>query len=94
MRPIATELMTLADGTAVLPYPLIVESLQVTEFPSLYLLQPRTRSLTRLGTGILTEQEIATRLLRLIPEANPEGAVSHATPVDLLAAPQPTRPGR
>ena len=94
VRPIATELMTLADGTAVLPYPLIVESLQVTEFPGLYLLQPRTRSLTRLGTGILTEQEIATRLLRLIPEANPEGAVSHATPVVLPAAPQPTRPGR
>ncbi len=87
VRPIATELMTLADGTAALPYPLIVESLQVTEFPGLYLLQPRTRSLTRLGTGILTEQEIATRLLRLIPEANPEGAVSHVKPVDVPAAP-------
>lgn len=94
VRPIATTLMTLADGTAVPPYPLIVKSLQVTEYPSLYLLHPRTQTLTRLGTGILTEQEIATRLLRLIPEANPEGAVSHATPVDFPASSSPTPPGR
>jgi len=96
VRPIATNLMTLGDGTAVLPYPLIVESLQITEFPSLYLIQPSTRYMTRLGTGILTEQEIATRLLRLIPEANPEGAVRHATPVEfpLASTPDPAPRGR
>ena len=91
VRPIATALMTFADGTAVLPYPQIVESLQIIEFPSLYLVQPSTRYMTRLGTGILTEQEIATRLLRLIPEANPEGALRHAMPLQAPPASVPAR---
>jgi hypothetical protein len=89
VRPIAAALLTLADGTAVLPYPQILEALQVTEFPSLYLIQPSTHYLTRLGTGILTEQELATRILRLIPEANPEGAVTHVSPPTAPAIPQP-----
>ncbi len=89
VRPIAASLLTLADGTAVLPYPQIVDALQVTEFPSLYLVQPKSRYLTRLGTGILTEQDLATRILRLIPEANPEGALTHVT---TLAAPEMSRP--
>jgi hypothetical protein len=87
IRPIAADLTTLADGTAVLPYPRIVDSLQITEFPSLFLLEPSTHYLTRLGTGILSEQELATRVLRLIPEANPEGAVTHAWTTEEPAAP-------
>lgn len=87
VRPIAAALVTLADGTAVLPYPRIVDSLQITEFPSLFLLEPSTRYLTRLGTGILSEQEIATRLLRLIPEAHPEGVVTHASTSDDASTP-------
>ena len=89
VRPIAASLLTLADGTAVLPYPQIVDALQVTEFPSLYLIQPRSRYLTRLGTGILTEQDLATRILRLIPEANPEGALTHVTTLSTAETPQP-----
>ena len=79
VRPIATTLTTLADGTAVMPYPQIIESLEVTEFPTLYLVQPSSQFLTRLGTGILTESEISTRLLRLVAGATPEGALNHAS---------------
>jgi hypothetical protein len=78
VRPIGATLTTLADGTAALPYPQIVDALQIAAFPSLYLVQPGRGHLTRLGTGILSEQEIATRLLRLIPDA-PEGALTHAS---------------
>lgn len=90
VRPIAATLVTLADSTAVLPYPQIIDALQITEFPSLYLIQPSSRSLTRLGTGILTEQEIATRLLRLIPQANPEGALTHVSTLSSDAPPVPS----
>ncbi len=79
VRPIGATLTTLADGTTALPYPQIVAALQITEFPSLYLVQPRRAHLTRVGTGILSEQEITTRLLRLMPEATREGALTHAS---------------
>jgi hypothetical protein len=88
VRPIGATLTTLADGSAALPYPQIVDALQITAFPSLYLVQPGRGHLTRLGTGILSEQEIATRLLRLIPEATPEGALTHAS---VLATPDMVR---
>jgi len=86
--PIGATLTTLADGTAALPYPQIVDALQITAFPSLYLVQPGRGHLTRLGTGILSEQEITTRLLRLIPDATPEGALTHAS---VLATPDLVR---
>ncbi len=78
VRPIASDLITLADSTLALPYPEILTALQVQEYPSLFLIQPSSGFLTRLGTGLLSEQEIATRLLRLVPGASPEGALNYA----------------
>ncbi len=78
VRPIARSLTTLPDSTIALPYPEILTALQVQEYPSLFLIQPSSGFLTRLGTGLLSEQEIATRLLRLVPGASPEGALNYA----------------
>jgi hypothetical protein len=79
IRVIARALVTLQDGTVALPYPEILHTLQIREYPSLYLLQPESGYLTRLGAGLLSESEITARILRLIPGANPQGAFNYAT---------------
>lgn len=71
-RPIAKELVTLGDGTMAMPYPRVIEQLAVTQLPSLYLTQPRTGGMIRLGGGLLTQDEIVTRILKLVPTDNPQ----------------------
>lgn len=72
VRPIAKELVTLSDGTMAMPYPRIIEQLAVTQLPSLYLTEPRSGSLIRLGGGLLTQDEIIARILKLVPTDNPQ----------------------
>lgn len=79
VRPIARVLTTLADSTVALPYPEILTALQVTEYPSLYLIEPAQGVVTRVGTGLLSEEDLTTRLLRLAPGASRQGALEYAT---------------
>lgn len=90
VRPIAKELFTLGDSTLALPYPAVIDQLAVTQLPSLYLVEPTSGYLTRLGSGFLSEDEIVTRLLQLVPTDNPQqkGDLQHVrlspppTPLD------------
>jgi len=66
VRPIAKDLLTLADSTLALPYPRVIDQLGVTQLPSLYLVEPSSGYLTRLGAGLLSDEEINTRILRLM----------------------------
>ncbi len=88
VRPIAKELVTLGDSALALPYPGVIDHLAVTQLPSLYLIEPTSGSLTRLGSGLLSEDEIVTRLLQLVPTDNPQpkGDLQH---VRLSASPPP-----
>lgn len=72
VRPIAKELFTLGDSTLALPYPGVINQLAVTQLPSLYLTEPRSGGLIRLGGGLLTQDEIIARTLKLIPTDNPQ----------------------
>jgi len=65
VRPIARELVTLSDSSLAMPYPRVIDRLEVTELPTLYLVEPATGFLTRLGSGLLAEEELTTRLLAL-----------------------------
>lgn len=91
VRPIAKELVTLGDSTLALPYPGVIDQLAVTQLPSLYLVEPVSGSLTRLGSGLLSEDEIVTRVLQLVPivppdNLQPKGELPH---VSLSALPPP-----
>lgn len=70
VRPIARTLVTLSDSTVALPYPRVIDQLGVTQVPSLYLVEPSSGYLTRLGAGLLSDDEITTRILRLLDSAN------------------------
>jgi hypothetical protein len=72
VRPIAKELITLGDGTIAMPYPRVIEQLAVAQLPSLYLTEPRSGGLIRLGGGLLTQDEISARILKLVPTDNPQ----------------------
>ncbi len=94
-RPIAKELLTLADGTLAMPYPQIIASLQLTELPATYLSEPGSGHLVRLGSGLLTEEELTTRIIRLIPEPpnQPLGGVQHVSTPSLSTSADPLPPG-
>lgn len=72
VRPIAKELFTLGDSTLALPYPGVINQLAVAQLPSLYLTEPRSGGLIRLGGGLLTQDEIIARILKLVPTDNPQ----------------------
>jgi len=72
VRPIAKELFTLGDSTMAMPYPRVIEQLAVAQLPSLYLTEPRSGGLIRLGGGLLTQDEIIARILKLVPTDNPQ----------------------
>lgn len=78
-KPISEGLMTLADSTLAMPYPQIIKTLQPNEIPALYALVPATGQVIRLGSGILAQDEILTRLLLLIPQELQKGASQHAS---------------
>jgi hypothetical protein len=85
VRPIAKELTTLADGAIALPYPGVIERLDIKQLPSLYLVEPATGYLTRLGSGLLTQDQIAERILTLTgpavpsPNPSPTGEIQHVS---------------
>lgn len=65
VRPIAKELTTLGDGAIALPYPGVIDRLDVKQLPSLYVVEPASGYLTRLGSGLLTQDQIVERILTL-----------------------------
>lgn len=85
VRPIAKEMITLGDGTIALPYPAVIERLSIKQLPSLYLVEPATGYLTRLGSGLLTQDQINERILTLTgpngpsqsPNPSPTGEIQH-----------------
>lgn len=81
VRPIAKELLTLSDSALALPYPSVIDQLAVTQLPSLYLVEPSSGGLIRLGSGLLTQDEIMTRILKLVPTDNPQqqGDLQHVS---------------
>lgn len=81
VRPIAKELFTLGDSALALPYPGVIDQLAITQLPSLYLVEPRSGGLIRLGSGLLTQDEIMTRILKLVPTDNPQqkGDLQHVS---------------
>ncbi|MBI3779553.1 MAG: conjugal transfer protein TraF [candidate division NC10 bacterium] len=88
VRPITSALLTLTDSTIALPYPQIISRLDVRELPSLYLVEPANGYITRLGSGLLSEEEIVTRILRLVPDQQQKGVLDHAALPNAVSPPQ------
>jgi len=97
-KPIASELVTLSDSSMALPYPGVIKSLAPPQLPSLYAVSVQTGAMRRLGSGLLSKDEIMTRLLRLFTQPDLKGvqqyAASSSFPADQQDTPEPsdTRP--